>query len=189
MGEMEETSKAGQKESNRKQPEIYLKSLEVFIGRKRLFAEITGPFCSRVDFRKCGFAQRRSHPPLFAFSDSRILHLRQWFCRKERQSSKLVRLGVQKKFNPSARLASLDGLLETVLPTYLNPTPSRETLRDWFDTARIPHFKANPAAKRGGGTVFYSVAAVEKFLQTRTLFCRLPAATLPDRGGSKIQNN
>ena len=88
---------------------------------------------------------------------------------------------MQKKFNPTARLASLDGLLETVIPAYLNPTPSRETLREWFDTARIPRFKANPAAKRGGGPVFYSVAAVEKFLQTRTLPCRLPAATLPSQ--------
>ena len=88
---------------------------------------------------------------------------------------------MQKKFNPTARLASLDGLLETVIPAYLNPTPSRETLREWFDEARIPRFKANPAAKRGGGPVYYSVAAVEKFLQTRTLPCRLPAATLPSQ--------
>jgi len=88
---------------------------------------------------------------------------------------------MQKKFNPTARLASLDGLLETVITAYLNPTPSRETLREWFDEARIPRFKANPAAKRGGGSVYYSVAAVEKFLQTRTLPCRLPAATLPSR--------
>ena len=88
---------------------------------------------------------------------------------------------MQKKFNPTSRLASLDGLLETVIPASLNPTPSRETLREWFDEARIPRFKANPTAKRGGGPVSYSVAAVEKCLQTRTLPCRLPAATLPSR--------
>ena len=88
---------------------------------------------------------------------------------------------MQKKINSTARLASLDGLLETVIPAYLNPTPSRETLREWFDEARIPRFKANPTAKRGGGPVYYSVAAVEKFLQTRTLPCRLPAATLPSQ--------
>jgi hypothetical protein len=82
---------------------------------------------------------------------------------------------------PSARLATLEQLVQTLIPAYLNPTPSRETLRDWFDAARIPRFKANPAARRGGGPVFYSVAAVEKFLQTRTLPCRLPAATLPSR--------
>lgn len=80
---------------------------------------------------------------------------------------------------PSARLATLEQLVQTLIPAYLAPTPSHETLRDWFDTARIPRFKANPTAKRGGGPVFYSVAAVEKFLQTRTLPCRLPAATLP----------
>ena len=83
------------------------------------------------------------------------------------------------KINTTARLATLDQLAQTLIPAYLTPVPSHETLRDWFDTARIPRFKANPAAKRGGGPVFYSVAAVEKFLQTRTLPCRLPAATLP----------
>jgi hypothetical protein len=91
---------------------------------------------------------------------------------------------MQKKFNPTARLASLDGLLETVIPAFLKPTPSRETLRDWFDNARIPRFKSNPAAKRGGGPVYYSVVAVEKFLQSRTLPCRLPAATLPHQNCS-----
>ena len=77
---------------------------------------------------------------------------------------------------PSARLATLDQLLKTLIPAYLVPPTTPETLREWFDAARIPRFKANPAAKRGGGPVFYSVAAVEKFLQTRRLPCRLPAA-------------
>ena len=86
---------------------------------------------------------------------------------------------------PSARLATLDQLVQTLIPAYLTPVPSHETLRDWFDTARIPRFKANPAARRGGGPVFYSVAAVEKFLQTRTLPCLLPALTLPDREAAK----
>ena len=90
------------------------------------------------------------------------------------------------KINTNARLATLDQLVQTLIPAYLTPVPSHETLRDWFDTARIPRFKANPAAKRGGGPVFYSVAAVEKFLQTRTLPCRLPAATLPNKS---ITNN
>jgi hypothetical protein len=95
-------------------------------------------------------------------------------------------LGVQNKFTPTARLATLDQLLKTLIPAHLDPIPSHETLRDWFDAARIPRFKSNPAAKRGGGPVFYSVAAVEKFLQTRTLPCRLPAMTLPERN---VANN
>ena len=82
---------------------------------------------------------------------------------------------------PSARLATLEQLLQTLIPAYLSPPPTAETLREWFDAARIPRFKANPAARRGGGPVFYSVAAVEKFLQTRTLPCRLPAATVAPR--------
>jgi hypothetical protein len=89
----------------------------------------------------------------------------------------------------TARLATLDQLVKTLIPAHLTPVPSHETLRDWFDTARIPRFKANPTAKRGGGPVFYSVAAVEKFLQTRTLPCQLPAATLPTKGVNPHQNN
>ncbi len=69
----------------------------------------------------------------------------------------------------SARLATLDQLIRSVLPNFLDPIPSRETLRAWFDGARIPRFQANPSAKRGGGPVFYSVSAVEKFLRSRTL--------------------
>ena len=117
----------------------------------------------------------------FCIFTDRLLHPANRVTSKESQSGELVRLGMQKTTNPSARLATLDGLLETIIPAYLTPVPSRETLRDWFDLARIPRFKSNPTAKRGGGPVFYSVAAVEKFLQTRTLPCRLPAATLPSR--------
>ena len=84
----------------------------------------------------------------------------------------------------SARLATLESLAKTLIPAYLDPPPCHETLREWFDGARIPRFKANPAAKRGGGQVYYSVAAVEKFLQTRTLPCRLPAVTLPHQNFS-----
>ena len=78
----------------------------------------------------------------------------------------------------SARLATLDQLLKTIIPAYLTPPPGRETLREWFDAVRIPRFKANPTARRGGGPVYYSVAAVEKFLQSRTLPCRLPSPLL-----------
>ena len=86
----------------------------------------------------------------------------------------------------SARLATLDQLLETVIPAYLAPPPGRETLRDWFNQARIPRFKCNPVARRGGGTVFYSVSAVEKLFQSRTLPCRL-APAIPAQ--QKIQLN
>jgi hypothetical protein len=71
--------------------------------------------------------------------------------------------------NNTARLATLDQLIETTLPNFIAPIPSRDTLRSWFDSAKIPRFKANPTARRGGGPVFYSVAAVEKFLRSRTL--------------------
>jgi hypothetical protein len=78
--------------------------------------------------------------------------------------------------NNGARLATLDVLRQTTVPAFLNPQPSRDTLRAWFDEARIPRFKANPAAKRGGGPVYYSVAAVEKLLRSKTIPCRMAAA-------------
>jgi len=71
--------------------------------------------------------------------------------------------------NVSARLETLDQLIATTLPNFIAPVPSHETLRSWFKAARIPRFKSNPTARRGGGTVFYSVSAVEKFLRSRTL--------------------
>jgi hypothetical protein len=67
-----------------------------------------------------------------------------------------------------ARLATLDELIANTLPLFLSPVPKRETLRDWFDRANIPRFKANPTAKRGGGTVYYGVCEVEKLLRSRT---------------------
>ncbi len=69
----------------------------------------------------------------------------------------------------TARLATLGQLRESILRVYLNPIPTNETLRSWFDQARIPRYKSNALARRGGGPVYYSVAAVEKFLRLRTL--------------------
>ncbi len=70
---------------------------------------------------------------------------------------------------PTARLATLPQLEKTVLPNFIDPIPTRETLRDWFDAAGIPRFKPNPTAKRGGGACYYSVSAVEKFFRGRTI--------------------
>jgi len=69
----------------------------------------------------------------------------------------------------NVRLASLDELIENFLPAHIAPVPSRHRLRAWLDSARVPRFKPNPTAVRGGGVVFYSVSGVEKLLKTRTL--------------------
>ena len=71
--------------------------------------------------------------------------------------------------NISARLATLDELIANTFPQFITPVPSRETVRNWLDTAKVPRFKANPTAKRGGGPCFYSVAGVEKLLRSRTM--------------------
>jgi hypothetical protein len=65
----------------------------------------------------------------------------------------------------NVRAATLDELVEKVLPNHISPVPSRETLRAWFDREKIPRLKANPAAHRGGGPCYYSVPAVEKLMR------------------------
>ncbi len=53
--------------------------------------------------------------------------------------------------NSNVRLATLDQLITDILPNFIQPIPCRETLRQWFDAAKVPRFKTNPLAKRGGG--------------------------------------
>ncbi len=67
-----------------------------------------------------------------------------------------------------ACMATLDELIRTTLPPLLAPVPCRDTLRQWFDDARIPRFKANPVARRGGGAVYYNVPAVEALFRCDT---------------------
>jgi hypothetical protein len=69
----------------------------------------------------------------------------------------------------TARLATIAQLRKTTLAVFIDPVPSSETLRAWFDQANIPRFKSNPSAKRGGGPCFYSVAGVEKFFRSRLI--------------------
>lgn len=69
----------------------------------------------------------------------------------------------------NVRLATLSELRKTTLAAFIAPIPTDETLRNMFDAAGIPRFKANPTAKRGGGSCYYSVAGVEKFFRSRTL--------------------
>lgn len=69
---------------------------------------------------------------------------------------------------PRPRLASLDEIITTVLPAYISPIPKRRTVKAWLDGAGVSRFKLNPGAVRGGGVVFYSIAAVEKLFLTRT---------------------
>ena len=73
----------------------------------------------------------------------------------------------------TARLATLDELLKTTVRLYFNPPPARDTLRAWLDAAKVPRFKSNPTAKRGGGPCYYQVSAVEKLFRARTMTVRL----------------
>jgi len=69
----------------------------------------------------------------------------------------------------SVRLASLSQIKKEIVPNFITPVPHDDTLRNWFEAAKIPRFKFNPTAKHGGGTVWYSIPAVEKFFRSRTL--------------------
>ncbi len=69
----------------------------------------------------------------------------------------------------AARLATIAQLRKTTLAVFIDPIPSNETLRAWFDAANIPRFKSNPSARKGGGPVFYSTAGVEKFFRSRMI--------------------
>jgi len=66
----------------------------------------------------------------------------------------------------TAQLATMDELIQTVLPLFITPIPSRETLRSWFDRASVPRLKTCPTAKRGGGALYYDVEAVKEFLRS-----------------------
>lgn len=67
----------------------------------------------------------------------------------------------------TARLATLATVKREILPNFLSESdlPTDETLRAWF--SGVPQFKSNPAAKRGGGSVLYSVSGIEKYFRSR----------------------
>jgi hypothetical protein len=66
-----------------------------------------------------------------------------------------------------ARLATLPEIRENVLPNFIHPLPSNETLRALFDEYKVRRFKSNPKARRGGGPVFYSIADIENIFRNR----------------------
>ncbi|HZR17966.1 MAG TPA: hypothetical protein VFE51_11655 [Verrucomicrobiae bacterium] len=73
-----------------------------------------------------------------------------------------------------ARCATLQQLRE-LFKLHLGHTPCDLTIRTRLDEWKVPRFKANPAAKKGGGPCYYSVAHVEKQLRSRMLPGRLVA--------------
>jgi hypothetical protein len=69
-------------------------------------------------------------------------------------------------------------LREGLLKAWLSTVPCSITLTKWFDENKIPRIKSNPSAKRGGGSVFWSVSHIEKLL-TRSL---LPGRIIESAG-------
>ena len=66
----------------------------------------------------------------------------------------------------SPRLATLSKLKSGLLSGYFPDLPCDETLRTRFKAAGVPFIKSNRAAVRGGGTVWWDVAAVERYLKS-----------------------
>jgi len=66
------------------------------------------------------------------------------------------------------RLATLV-VLHQIAAQHLDPCPPMSTIRTWCNREKVPRFKSNPTAPRGGGTVFYSVPHFEKLLRSRVL--------------------
>lgn len=65
----------------------------------------------------------------------------------------------------NVRFATLSELRSNILPNFISPVPSVETLRGWFRRARVGQWKCNPSARHGGGVVYYKVADVERMLR------------------------
>ena len=62
------------------------------------------------------------------------------------------------------RLATIEQLQAGCIGVHFNPIPTVATLRNWLTKARIPRFKTNAAAVRGGGVCYYSVPHVERLI-------------------------
>ena len=59
------------------------------------------------------------------------------------------------------RLATVDQILKTVVPKYMDPPISRRGLIAMLKKHNVTNMKANPNAQRGGGVVWYSSREVE----------------------------
>jgi hypothetical protein len=76
---------------------------------------------------------------------------------------------VQRYQKQKPQLATIDEMMSPngLLTQYLAPVPSKRSLIRWFRHSGIAGLKSNPSAKRGGGTPYYHVAAVEKLLRSQ----------------------
>ncbi len=50
---------------------------------------------------------------------------------------------------------------------YFDPAPSVATLKGWLLRGKVPCRKANMNARRGGGPLYFHVAAADRFLRKR----------------------
>lgn len=69
----------------------------------------------------------------------------------------------------NVRARTLNDICENVVPLYFSPPPCRMTIYRLLRAAKVPKFKTNLSAKRGGGRAFYSMPVVEKLFQQRVV--------------------
>lgn len=67
----------------------------------------------------------------------------------------------------TAHTATVAVIHERFARLYFDPAPRLTTLRDWLIRGRVPWVKANMAAKRGGGPLYFQVAFAEKLLKRK----------------------
>lgn len=66
-----------------------------------------------------------------------------------------------------AHTATAEVIHQRYARLYFDPPPSVATLRDWLVRAKVPWVKANMTARRGGGPLYFHVAAADRFLRRR----------------------
>jgi hypothetical protein len=65
----------------------------------------------------------------------------------------------------AARMMTTNELLTRVFPNFISPVPTKRALAEMLHRHRIPFWKSNVAAARGGGPVYWQVSAVERLLR------------------------
>ena len=68
-----------------------------------------------------------------------------------------------------SRFLSLDAMRAPngLIASFMQPVPSKRALLRWFRLIGLAKIKANPAAHRGGGAVYFHRGAVERALKSR----------------------
>ncbi len=68
---------------------------------------------------------------------------------------------------PLAHTATARTIHARIASKLFDPPPTVAGLMGWLLGGKVPYVKANPGAKRGGGTLYFHTAAAEKLLKRK----------------------